>query len=490
MLNSVVVRTLASISSEVYYVGGFVRDLLLGRPSKDVDIATDIPYQEVINALKGVGLNPVVINQDLNVVQVKEDGIEFEIARFRTESYPKGGSLRPESYNFIRDVVKDLERRDFTINAIALHVQCPSAVAVEEYLVDPFFGVADIKAKALRAVGYNESYMNGLNRFKESPVRIMRGHRFVAQLGFQMDLGTFEAVKECSPMLSDVAKVPTEQVAREFLKLLASPYASEGVRSMQRANTLGVVLPEMAHLPGHEQNPKYHTLDAFDHTLQVLDGAVENGEDLPMLLSTFLHDCAKGIYKNTYYVETYSQQDMPQNDLDHDDRGADLAYDICVNKFQVGKDVAKQVRTLVKFHMIRCSLERASFVRFVRKVASHCTSKNQLKEMLERLIRHKTYDNRASKVAAEGDLIKLENLYKSVIDSTYFYPHEMMICGKDVINLIPEYDQKTHGKMVGDILRRCLLLIQQHPERNSVEELTSYVEKQVNVRGIQSTPLV
>jgi len=482
MNQNLVVQTLRNLSDEVYYVGGYVRDKFLGVVSKDVDIAADADANIVYDALKSAGLRPTVINRDLHVIQVKHDGIEYEIARFRTERYPKGGSLRPEKVEFIDDIEHDLARRDFTINSIALHVDY-TPEEWEKYVVDPFGGYGHLIERTISAVGYKDPYQNGLNRFSESPIRIMRGIRLVSQLGFEIDEGTKAAMRDCAHMLEDSRAVPYEMIGREFLRMLGGNRVNHAMTAMEQTRVLHHVFPEMAHLPDHEQNPKYHSLKAYDHVKEVVQHAVDANESLPFRVAAFFHDIAKGIYKNDYYKFKYNVHDLPENDYDHDVRGAEIAHDICLNKLLLGKNVAKYVATMVRHHMMRCDPKNdKSFIKFIRKVAADCRDKEELKSVLSDLIRHKKYDQLAGKLAKDLTIIEdLKNAYDRNIDKTIVYKHEVAIGGHDVMKLIPNFDPKKYGKQIGEVLDLCLELVWHSPERNTKEQLEKYVAKVLNL---------
>lgn len=482
MSQNLVIHTLRNLSSEVYFVGGYVRDMFLGKSSKDVDIATDIDADIVYDALKLAGLRPIVINRDLHVMQVKYDGIEYEIARFRAERYPKGGALRPEKVNFIDDIERDLARRDFTINSIALHVDY-TLEDLEKYIVDPFGGYGHLLDKTISAVGYKSPYENGMNRFSESPIRIMRGIRFVSQLGFSVDEGTKTAMRDCAYMLENAKSVPYEMIGKEFVRMLGGVDVKNAMGILGETEVLVHIFPEMAHLPYHEQNPKYHSLKAYDHVREVVQHAVDAGESIPFRIAAFFHDIAKGIYKNEYYRVKYNAHNMPENDFDHDVRGAEVAYDICLNRLLLGKNTAKYVETMIKHHMMRCDPKNdKSFIKFIRKVASDCRNKEELKNILEDLIRHKKYDQLAGKLANDLTIIKnLEDAYRRNIDRTIVYMNEIAINGRDVMNLIPNFDPKKHGKKIGEVLDLCLELVQHSPGRNTPEELEKYAAKVLNL---------
>ena len=207
---------------EAYFVGGSVRDALLDRPIHDVDIASSSYPEET----KAIFDRTVDVGIEHGTVLVLENGQEYEITTFRTEDVYVD-YRRPSSVSFVRSLEEDLKRRDFTVNAFALNEKGE--------IVDLFHGLEDLENKVLRAVGLPHE------RFHEDALRIMRGFRFQASLGFELEAATFDAMKECAPLLE---KISVERTFIEFDKLLLSPYWRQGLEAML-ASKAYYYLPEM-----------------------------------------------------------------------------------------------------------------------------------------------------------------------------------------------------------------------------------------------------
>ncbi len=223
-------------------VGGAVRDTLLGRVTRDIDIATSATPGEVRAVCEGAGWCTGVYavgecHGTLGVVLA--DGSVVEV------SMQRGDTL-----------AADALLRDFTVNAIA--VEWPSRA-----ILDPTGGRADLAARVLRAPD------DPAARFGEDPLRVLRAARFVAQLGFELDPATEAAASEVAPGLSRVA---AERVRDELSRLLLAPGAEVGLKAAQRISALAIVLPEVAKLGGVTQ-PSFHDLDAFSHTAQTVANA-------------------------------------------------------------------------------------------------------------------------------------------------------------------------------------------------------------------------
>jgi tRNA nucleotidyltransferase (CCA-adding enzyme) len=208
---------------QAYFVGGSVRDYLLGRPINDVDIATSAFPDEI----KSIFPRTADIGIEHGTVLVIEKEDEYEITTFRTES-GYGDFRRPDSVKFIRSLEDDLMRRDFTMNSMAMDA--------EGIIYDPFDGRGDIERKTIRTVG------EPAERFSEDALRMLRGVRFVSQLGFELETGTREALKEYSNLLSHIA---IERKTIEFEKIISGNYRAKALEILIQS-TLYEQLPGLS----------------------------------------------------------------------------------------------------------------------------------------------------------------------------------------------------------------------------------------------------
>jgi tRNA nucleotidyltransferase/poly(A) polymerase len=222
-------RSLASaveaIVEPVYLVGGSVRDLLMGRACEDYDFATSRTPDEVEEAVRAAGRHPYLVGKRFGTVGLKVEGHMVEVTTFRAEAYPD--SSRRPAVRYLDDLGDDLARRDFTVNAIALH---------GESVIDPFGGRSDIEARLVRAVG------DPSERFDEDPLRLLRAARFVSQLGFEVETGTRDAMSEHA---ARILSVVSERRASELDKLLTGPGVDAGMRLLQDTDLLRYLLPEL-----------------------------------------------------------------------------------------------------------------------------------------------------------------------------------------------------------------------------------------------------
>lgn len=268
-----VVREFASVFQaaglQCHLVGGAVRDLLMGRPLTDFDIATDAFPARVTALFRRV--IPTGIRH--GTVTVLFRGTRFEVTTFRTESVYSDGR-RPDSVSFSPSILEDLSRRDFTMNALAWDLS-------GETLRDPYGGRLDIAQRLIRAIGVPEE------RFREDGLRPLRACRFAAQLGFRVDEQTMAAIART---LDVVAGVSAERLRDEVEKILLSPVPSVGLELMRATGILGVVLPELAEGIGVSQGD-LHCHDVFTHGLRACDAAPRSS--LELRLAALLHDVGK-----------------------------------------------------------------------------------------------------------------------------------------------------------------------------------------------------
>ncbi|WP_338873911.1 [cytidine(C)-cytidine(C)-adenosine (A)]-adding enzyme [Myxococcus stipitatus] len=220
-----VIARLRELGHAVYLVGGCVRDMVRKVHPKDFDVATSALPEEVQRAFRKV--IPTGIQH--GTVTVVQGGTHVEVTTFRSEGDYLDGR-RPSSVAFERDIVKDLSRRDFTINAMAYN-------PLDRDLVDPFGGQSDLQAQLIRCVG------SALERFSEDGLRPMRAVRFAAVLGFSLDPDTRAAIPAT---LGVFRKVALERVREELVKLLLSPRAEGGLVLLSDTGLLDVFLPEVA----------------------------------------------------------------------------------------------------------------------------------------------------------------------------------------------------------------------------------------------------
>jgi poly(A) polymerase len=256
-----------------FWVGGCVRDFLLGRVPGDYDLVTSaLPEQ-----IERLFARTIPVGRKFGVVVVVEAGQQFQIATFRAESDYQDGR-HPERVSF-GDARADALRRDFTVNGLLYD-------PVSGRLQDWVGGEADLRARIIRTIG------SPAERFAEDHLRLLRAVRFAAQLGFEIEANTFAALKENAPMIKGIS---AERIRDELVKLFSPPHAARGLELLRQSGLLAEVLPEIAATIACEQSPDYHPEGGvFKHLVLMLKHLPPN-PDPSLPWAVLLHDVAKPV---------------------------------------------------------------------------------------------------------------------------------------------------------------------------------------------------
>jgi poly(A) polymerase len=330
----------AGAGAELYLVGGMVRDLLLERPvPADLDFATSIPPEQtkaLVGSLQHAGLYDVGERfGTIGVVLPEGDEIfAVEITTYRSEQY-EAGSRHPE-VAFGASIEDDLGRRDVTVNAIAIDV-------LTGHLVDPFYGQADLAMGILRAVGDPDE------RFEEDPLRLLRVARFVAQLGFAVEAGTFAAM---SRQAQSLATISAERILAEMTKLLCGDYAGHALDVLLETGLLTVAMPDLLPLEGAARgHPGIHReKDLWEHTKRVVMQAPPRPS---VRWAALLHDAAKPL---TRTVDAQGEVHF----FGHERVGAELASRL-LKRLKADKHTRQHVRRLVDLHLRPAGYDAATW---------------------------------------------------------------------------------------------------------------------------------
>lgn len=320
----------AEMNVEAHVVGGYVRDRLLGRDSKDIDIVVvgdGIEFAQAFTRFIQVPCD-LAIYKNFGTAMVKMADLEIEFVGARKESYRKN-SRKPETQP--GTLMDDLSRRDFTINALAL---CLNENRFGE-LTDAFNGIQDLQDFRLRT-----PLEPGIT-FSDDPLRMMRAIRFATQLGFNIDDVTFEAIRKNSSRLEIISN---ERISDELNKILASPKPSIGFYLMRNAGLMEYVLPELLALQGIENRNGVKHKDNFIHTLQVLDNQATTSNNLWLRWAALLHDIAKAPCKR------FDETTQSWTFHGHEERGVRMVKNI-FNRLKLPlNEKLKYVQKIVQLH--------------------------------------------------------------------------------------------------------------------------------------------
>jgi putative nucleotidyltransferase with HDIG domain len=322
-----ILRKLRENGHEAFFVGGGVRDLLLGRAPKDWDIATDARpdriealFPKTLPLGKAFGI----------IVVVPPEGAPVEVATYRADA-PYADGRRPSAVAFTH-AREDALRRDFTVNALLLD---PDTGEIRDYVN----GRADLAARVIRAIG------DPAVRFAEDHLRLLRAVRFAATLGFTIEPATFAAIRQLAPK---IRLISAERIRDELFRLLTeSPQAGAALQLLRDSGLLQEILPEIEALVGVEQPPEFHPEgDVFTHTRLMLDALPEK-PSLRLALAVLLHDVGK---PPTAQYATLPDGTRRWRFENHASVGAEMARAL-LERLRAPGDLIDDVCTLIAGHM-------------------------------------------------------------------------------------------------------------------------------------------
>lgn len=314
---------------DAYVIGGFVRDTLLGRQGKDLDVVAIGDGIALANAVaEEIGNTHVSIFKTFGTAMLRYNEWEIEFVGARKESY----SLDSRKPSVTKGTLKDDQlRRDFTINAMAISL----SKAQYGKLIDPFDGIADLEKKIIRTP------TDPLITFSDDPLRMMRAIRFATQLNFKIEKESLEAISKMSDRLSIVS---VERISVELNKIILAPKPSIGFKLLFNTGLLPIFFPEMAELHGVEERNGHRHKDNFYHTLEVLDNVARSSDSLWLRWAAILHDIAKPPTKRF-------SPDIGWTFHGHEDRGARMVPQIFKGLKLPLDSKMKYVQKLVALHL-------------------------------------------------------------------------------------------------------------------------------------------
>jgi len=309
---------------QALFVGGCVRDLLLHREPADYDVATDATPVEVLALFP----NSLSVGAQFGVVLVQENDAKVEVATFRSDvGYSDG--RHPDRVVYAQTPQEDVQRRDFTINALLMD---PASGKIFDYIG----GQNDLKTGVVRAIG------DASRRFEEDKLRMMRAVRFAARFGYSIEAQTFAAIRRHSPAIEQVS---AERIREELTKLLMEGAARRGFELLDEAGLLEAVLPEVSRMKGVEQPPLYHPEgDVWIHTRLMLE-QLPAGASATLAWGVLLHDVGKPpTFRSA--VETGDRIRFDR----HVEVGTQMTSEIC-GRLRFSNEDAGQIAALVANHL-------------------------------------------------------------------------------------------------------------------------------------------
>lgn len=315
-------------NESIYIVGGFVRDIILDRNKFELDflVIGDGPqFAEQLAAI--MGIKEISIFKNFGTAQFNYSGYSLEFVGARKESYNRE-SRKPIVTNGTLD--DDLDRRDFTINTLALSLNNESIGQI----VNKYDGIKDIEDGIIRTP------LDPEITFEDDPLRIMRAFRFASQLNFKIDEKTFSAASKMSDRLKIVSQ---ERITDEFMKILLSPKPSIGLKLLHESGVMQNVFPELSNMAGVDQRNEFHHKDVFYHTMIVVDNTAEVSDNLWLRFAALVHDIAKPHTKK--FVE-----EIGWTFHGHEELGARLMKEI-FHRLKLPLNKLSYIQKLIRLHL-------------------------------------------------------------------------------------------------------------------------------------------
>ena len=427
---AMILNTLHDAGFEAYVVGGCVRDSILGRTPEDWDITTSARPEEV-KSLFHRTIDTGIKHGTVTVMDGKEG---YEVTTYRIDGKYEDGR-HPKNVTFTSNLLEDLKRRDFTINAMAYNDK--------DGLIDAFEGIEDIKKKRIRCVGEPDE------RFREDALRMMRAVRFAAQLGYSIEEKTRESIKKLSP---DLSKISAERIQVELVKLLVSPNPGE-LRELYETGITAVILPEFDRCMETEQNSIHHAYTVGEHIVRTVEAI---RADKVLRITMLLHD-----------IEKPSCRTIDDNGIDHfyghADKGADTAFKI-LRRMKFDRDTMDLVKILVRHHDDRYPATKKCVRREASKVGE---------DIFPLLLEVRDADTSAQSDYRRDEKYdwtkKVRSLFDEIQkDNECLSLSKLAVNGKDLIDL-----GVKPGKELGTILKEMLSDVIEEPSHNTKEYLLS-----------------
>lgn len=415
-----IIQELEKCGHEAYMVGGCVRDSVLGRKPHDYDICTSATPDEILKAFPDEEIIPTGLQHGTVTILINKE--PFEVTTYRIDG-DYSDNRRPDNVTFTKNLVEDLRRRDFTINAMAYNPKTG--------LIDPFNGMEDIKYKKIRCVGSAE------DRFNEDALRILRAIRFEAQLGFA---GLPETMFEIERQYDRLKNISIERINSEFCKIVASEQFC--VELVLYPNVFSLFIPELKDLIGFQQNNPYHAYDVFDHTVHAIEKC--ESDDLVVRLAVFFHDFGK--------PHSYQDgEDGIRHFKGHGKVSAEIT-DSIMKRLRFDNETRNNVVELVYYHDATFEVGNKYVKRWLNKIGE---------KQFRRLLEIRKADIKEQKPDYEESRIEkinnIENILEEILsEKSCFSLKDLAVNGNDVKEVMKLKEGKDIGYWLNEILKRVI----------------------------------
>lgn len=410
-------------------MGGCIRDSLLGRTPNDWDITTSAKPQEVRSFFS----HTVDTGIQHGTVTVMVDHEGYEVTTYRIDGEYED-ARHPKEVSFTSDLLEDLRRRDFTINAMAYNDT--------NGLVDAYQGEQDLAKGRIRCVG------DARQRFQEDALRMMRAVRFSAQLGFSIEEETRQAIRELAPT---IGKVSAERIQAELVKLLVSPHPQQ-LKDAWELGLTAVFLPEWDEMMHTKQNTKHHQYTVGEHTLHAMQAI---RADKVLRLSMCLHDVAKPPCR------TVDEKTGADHFYGHPKKGALLAEQI-LRRLKFDNETIRRVCRFVEFHDDRPALREKNIRRAISTIGL---------EFYPELFEIKRADTLAQSLYQREEKLayidEYQRIYEQILETKQCVcKKDLAIGGKELMAL-----GMKPGKNMGQMMDWLYEQVLEEPEKNTKEDL-------------------
>ena len=415
-----IIQELEKHGHEAYMVGGCVRDSVLGRKPHDYDICTSASPDEILQAFPYEEIIPTGLQHGTVTILINKE--PFEVTTYRIDG-DYSDNRRPDNVTFTKNLVEDLRRRDFTINAMAYNPKTG--------LIDPFNGMEDIKYKKIRCVGSAE------DRFNEDALRILRAIRFEAQLNFS---GLPDTMFEIERQYERLNNISIERINSEFCKIVASEQFC--VELVLYSNVFSLFIPELKDMMGFQQNNPYHAYDVFDHTVHAIEKC--ESDDLVTRLAVFFHDFGK--------PHSYQDgEDGIRHFKGHGKVSAEIT-DSIMKRLRFDNETRNNVVELVYYHDATFEVGNKYVKRWLNKIGE---------KQFRRLLEVRKSDIKGQKPDYEKSRIEKINNIKSILEDILqeqecFSLKDLAVNGNDVKKTMNLKEGKDVGYWLNEILKRVM----------------------------------